>query len=209
MNGPEDTNPASPGPGAPDAAPWPGVVGLQATLPAPGPWAATPELGPEQSLAQVLALMEAVSLRVRPLQMPHPQKFRQQAPAGRLLTEIVHILPGQTNAFICCSQELPRALVSAWSRVRSWPCICPVTLVASEGGPPMTGPPLDSRDSKGKSKSRRPVLSPRWPLGGCLRLGQEFPRRVPRRHTLPPASERGPLCRGEGTVREEGLPAWF
>lgn len=87
----------------------------QATFPSPGPWAATPELRLEQSLAKVLALMEAVSLQVRPLQMPHPQKFRQQALAGRLLTEIVHILPGQTNAFICCSRELPRALVSAWS----------------------------------------------------------------------------------------------
>lgn len=92
VNGPEDTNPASSGPGTPDAAPRLGAVGAAGHTPRPrGPWAATPELGQEQSQAQVLALMEAVSLRVRPLQMPHPQKFRaagtgREAPSLKLST---------------------------------------------------------------------------------------------------------------------------
>lgn len=62
--------------------------------------------------------------------------------------------------------------------------------------------------SKGESKSRRPVLSLRWPLGGCLPLGQEFPGRVPRRHSSVGPCE-GTTVQEEGSVREEGLPVWF
>lgn len=116
VNGPEDTGPASPGLAHRDCSMARELWGLQASHPHQGPLTATPELGLLQSQPQGLALTEAVRQQVRPLQMPHPQKFwaagrqAREAPAPKLFT-----FSGQTGAStlqICCSREWPQSPVS-------------------------------------------------------------------------------------------------
>lgn len=159
VNRPEGANPMSPGPGTPGCCPLAMSCGdCRPHAPTRGPWAATPELGHKQSQAQVLAAMEAVSQQVRPLQMPHPQKFRA---ASRRAREAPHLHCSQSPRL----QQRPKSRLECWSQPGAG---CGAARASAQGpwwqvraASTVTGPPLDSGGQQ-RGQQELPIVLSLW-----------------------------------------------